>query len=59
MRNAVLSVMGDLLVQQLSESNDDAVKKTRDQYLDLLEVLIHYVRMYVKYYILHCTGTPT
>lgn len=45
MRNAVLSVMGDLLVQQLSESTDDVVKKTRDQYLDLLEVLIHYVCM--------------
>ena len=45
MRNAVLSVMGDLLVQQLSESTDDAVKKTRDQYLDLLEVLIHYACM--------------
>lgn len=45
MRNAVLSVMGDLLVQQLSESNDDAVKKTRDQHLDLLEVFIHYACM--------------
>lgn len=37
MRNAVLSVMGELLVQELSESTDDIVKKTRDQYLDLLE----------------------
>ena len=49
MRNAVLSVMGELLVQQLSsESTDDAVKKIRDQYLDLLEVLMHYVCMYVN-----------
>ena len=32
MRNAVLSVMGELLVQELSESTDDAVKKTRDHY---------------------------
>jgi len=38
MRNAVLSVMGEVLVQELSESTDDGVKKTRDQYLDLLEV---------------------
>ena len=39
MRNAVLSVMGELLVQQLSESTDEAVKETRDHYLDVLEVL--------------------
>lgn len=49
MRNAVLSVMGELLVQQLSsESTDDAMKKTRDQYLDLLEVLTYYVCMYIN-----------
>ena len=33
--------MGELLVQQLSESTDDAVKQTRDDYLDLLEVHIN------------------
>ena len=38
MRNAVLSVMGELLVQELSESTDDAMKKSRDHYLDVLEV---------------------
>jgi len=39
MRNAVLSIVGELLVQELSsESSNDTVKKTRDQYLHLLEV---------------------
>ena len=42
MRNAVLSVMGELLIQELSESTDDAMKKTRDYYLDVLEVLSKY-----------------
>lgn len=40
MRNAVLSVMGELVIQELSESSDDTVKKTRDNYLDLLEVIL-------------------
>ncbi|XP_014671209.1 PREDICTED: condensin complex subunit 1-like [Priapulus caudatus] len=49
MRNAVLGVMGELLLHMLTaEQQDNKLKSTRDQFLDRLEDHIHDVNAFVR-----------
>ena len=47
MRNSVLGVLAEMVTQVLSkEGLDDKDKKTRDQFLDKLEVMCHQQNYY-------------